>query len=30
MISAACGELGERALICSGWSDFSDVTPPTT
>ena len=28
MISAACAELGERALICSGWSDFSDVTPP--
>lgn len=25
MISAACAELGERALICSGWTDFSDV-----
>ena len=25
MISAACAQLGERALICSGWSDFSDV-----
>ncbi|WP_326545276.1 glycosyltransferase [Mycolicibacterium sp. ND9-15] len=25
MISAACAELGERALVCSGWSDFSDV-----
>lgn len=25
LISAACAELGERALICSGWSDFSDV-----
>jgi UDP:flavonoid glycosyltransferase YjiC (YdhE family) len=25
MISAACAELGERALICAGWSDFSDV-----
>jgi UDP:flavonoid glycosyltransferase YjiC (YdhE family) len=24
-ISAACGELGERALICSGTSDFTDV-----
>ena len=22
MISEACAELGERALICSGWSDF--------
>ena len=28
MISAACAQLGERALICSGWSDFSDVTHP--
>ncbi|WP_369831416.1 glycosyltransferase, partial [Mycobacterium sp. E1715] len=26
MISAACAELGERALICAGWSDFSDVS----
>jgi UDP:flavonoid glycosyltransferase YjiC (YdhE family) len=25
MISAACGQLGERALVCAGWSDFSDV-----
>jgi UDP:flavonoid glycosyltransferase YjiC (YdhE family) len=25
MISAACAQLGERALICSGWSDFSHV-----
>jgi UDP:flavonoid glycosyltransferase YjiC (YdhE family) len=25
MISAACARLGERALICSGWSDFSHV-----
>ncbi|OBG95557.1 glycosyl transferase family 1 [Mycobacterium sp. E3298] len=25
MISAACGQLGERALICSGSSDYSDV-----
>ena len=25
MISAACAQLGERALICSGGSDFSDV-----
>jgi UDP:flavonoid glycosyltransferase YjiC (YdhE family) len=24
-ISAASEELGERALICAGWSDFSDV-----
>ncbi|WP_331710661.1 glycosyltransferase, partial [Mycobacterium scrofulaceum] len=28
MIGAACGELGERALICAGWSDFSDVSLP--
>ncbi|TXI43628.1 MAG: glycosyltransferase [Mycobacterium sp.] len=28
MISGACAELGERALICSGWSDFSDVPTP--
>jgi len=27
MISAACAQLGERALICSGWSDFSNVPP---
>lgn len=25
MISGACAELGERALICAGWSDFSNV-----
>lgn len=25
MIGEACAELGERALICSGWSDFDDV-----
>lgn len=25
MISEACAELGERALICAGWSDFDDV-----
>lgn len=25
MISAACTELGERALICSGWVDYADV-----
>lgn len=27
MISAACAELGERALVCSGWTDFSGVSP---
>ncbi|WP_203804477.1 glycosyltransferase [Mycobacterium heckeshornense] len=26
MISAACAQLGERALVCSGCSDFSDVS----
>jgi UDP:flavonoid glycosyltransferase YjiC (YdhE family) len=25
MISVACGQLGERALVCGGWSDFSDI-----
>jgi UDP:flavonoid glycosyltransferase YjiC (YdhE family) len=25
MIGAACAQLGERALICAGWSDFSEV-----
>ena len=25
MIGAACAQLGERALVCSGGSDFSDV-----
>jgi UDP:flavonoid glycosyltransferase YjiC (YdhE family) len=28
MIGAACAELGERALICSGWADF-DGAPPS-
>lgn len=28
MISGACAELGERALICAGYSDFSGVHPP--
>jgi UDP:flavonoid glycosyltransferase YjiC (YdhE family) len=27
MISEACAQLGERALVCSGWSDFSDLRP---
>jgi UDP:flavonoid glycosyltransferase YjiC (YdhE family) len=27
MIGAACAELGERALICSGWADFGDFRP---
>ena len=25
MISAACAQLGERALVCSGWNDFSHI-----
>lgn len=25
MVGAACAEIGERALVCSGWTDFSDV-----
>ncbi|PRC60557.1 glycosyl transferase family 1, partial [Mycobacterium sp. ITM-2017-0098] len=25
MIAAASGQLGERALIAAGWSDFSNV-----
>jgi hypothetical protein len=25
MIARACGALGERALVCAGWSDFDDV-----
>ncbi len=25
MIGAACAQLGERALVCSGWSDFGRV-----
>jgi len=27
MISSSCAQLGERALICSGTTDFSDVSP---
>jgi UDP:flavonoid glycosyltransferase YjiC (YdhE family) len=26
MIGSACAQLGERALVCAGWSDFSDVS----
>ncbi|ORB61087.1 glycosyltransferase [Mycolicibacterium tusciae] len=26
MIAGACAELGERALVCAGWSDFGDVS----
>jgi UDP:flavonoid glycosyltransferase YjiC (YdhE family) len=29
MVSSACAQLGERALICSGWSKFSDVPHPS-
>jgi UDP:flavonoid glycosyltransferase YjiC (YdhE family) len=25
MIGAACAQVGERALVCAGWSDFSNV-----
>jgi UDP:flavonoid glycosyltransferase YjiC (YdhE family) len=25
MISSACAQLGERALVCAGWSDFGSV-----
>lgn len=25
MIAASCGQLGERALVCAGWTDFSDT-----
>ena len=25
MIGAVCAQLGERALVCAGWTDFSDV-----
>ena len=25
MIAAVCARLGERALVCAGWSDFTDV-----
>ncbi|OBK40982.1 glycosyl transferase family 1 [Mycobacterium sp. 1245111.1] len=28
MISAACAQLGERALVCAASSDFGDVSPP--
>uniref|UniRef100_UPI003F99EB17 glycosyltransferase n=1 Tax=Mycobacterium sp. TaxID=1785 RepID=UPI003F99EB17 len=26
MVSAACAQLGERALVCGGWSDFSEAS----
>jgi UDP:flavonoid glycosyltransferase YjiC (YdhE family) len=26
MIAGACAQLGERALVCAGWSDFSTVS----
>ncbi|PRC45336.1 glycosyl transferase family 1, partial [Mycobacterium sp. ITM-2017-0098] len=25
MITSACAQLGERALVCAGWDDFGDV-----
>jgi UDP:flavonoid glycosyltransferase YjiC (YdhE family) len=25
MIAGACAQVGERALVCAGWTDFSDV-----
>ncbi len=25
MIAGACAEVGERALVCAGWTDFGDV-----
>jgi UDP:flavonoid glycosyltransferase YjiC (YdhE family) len=25
LIGAACAQLGERALVCSGWSDFTQI-----
>ncbi|WP_349271316.1 glycosyltransferase GtfA [Mycolicibacterium parafortuitum] len=25
MIAAACSQVGERALVCAGWTDFSDA-----
>ncbi|AKC40433.1 putative glycosyltransferase GtfA [Mycolicibacterium phlei] len=28
MIGSACAELGERALVCAGATDFGDVRPP--
>ena len=30
MIAESCAELGKRALIGAGWSDFSDVPTSTT
>jgi len=27
MVSAACAQLGERALVCAGWSDFTHANP---
>jgi len=27
MVSAACAQLGERALVCAGWSKFSHANP---
>ncbi|MCV7347630.1 glycosyltransferase [Mycolicibacterium rhodesiae] len=27
MIAGACAQVGERALLCAGWTDFSDVPP---
>lgn len=27
MIDAACVQLGERGLVCAGWSDFSEIPP---
>jgi len=27
MIGAACSQLGERALVCAGWSDFTHANP---
>ena len=26
MVSAACAQLGERALVCGGWSDFTEAS----
>ncbi|GFG50520.1 glycosyl transferase family 1 [Mycolicibacterium agri] len=28
MIAGTCAQLGERALVCAGWSDFSNVPQP--
>ncbi len=28
MISSACAQLGERALVCAAGSDFTEVSPP--